>query len=246
MNLSTMTQEALTELYDKYIPQFDNTYKVEIFPNGNNHSIGNINLDNYICFHTTKVSFNGESLSLERDPVTKQFKLQNTNSFNRTNTLSLTWRECNGWEVKRYHDAWIGLIYDRNNDRYHSFPIDKNNNKTAQKVLYRNIRVTFPCQTSFSSKDKEAYIEFMDVLPNTSGSIELGYNTTSNIVSHTINYYVTDWSFSSNNEQEVISQEPSVSLNPQEERSNISAHQAYQWYQRMMYNREQIRQKYGI
>ena len=67
MNLSTMTQEALTELYDKYIPQFDNTYKVEIFPYGNSSSIKGINLDTYICFHATKVSFNGESLSLERD-----------------------------------------------------------------------------------------------------------------------------------------------------------------------------------
>ena len=82
MNLSTMTQEALTELYDNYIPQFDNTYKVEIFPYGNiSNSIDEINLDDYICFHTTKVSFNGESLSLERDSVTKQFKLKNTDSF---------------------------------------------------------------------------------------------------------------------------------------------------------------------
>lgn len=196
MNLSTMTRDALTELYDNYIPQFDNIYKVEIFPNGNNPSIADINLDKYICFHTTKVSFNGESLSLERDPVTKQFKLKNTDSFSRTNTLSLTWRECNGWEVKRYHDAWMGLIYDRKNDCYNSFPIDENNNENAQKKLYRNIRVTFPYyDTSLSSGAQEAYIQFLKVLPNTSGSIELGYSSTSNIISHTINYYVTDWDF---------------------------------------------------
>lgn len=198
MNLSTMTQEALTELYDKYIPQFDNTYKVEIFPYGNSSSIKGINLDidTYICFHATKVSFNGESLSLERDPVTKKFKLKNTDSFSRTNTLSLTWRECSGWKVKRYHDAWMGLIYDRENDCYNSFPINKPEEDTARNKLYRNIRVTFPYETSSSRDDREIYVDFLDVLPNTSGSIDVGYNSTSNIVSHTINYYVTDWKFS--------------------------------------------------
>lgn len=197
MNLSTMTQEALTELYDNYIPQFDNTYKVEIFPYGNiSNSIDEINLDDYICFHTTKVSFNGESLSLERDSVTKQFKLKNTDSFSRTNTLSLTWRECNGWKVKRYHDAWIGCIYDRKNDRYISYPVKESEGNTAKDILYRKIRITFPYNSSNLPREGEAYIEFLKVLPNTSGSIELGYNPTSNIVSHTINYYVTDWQFS--------------------------------------------------
>ena len=114
MNLYTSTNEALTEIYDSYYPQYDNLYTVEISsPSTEKISIEGFNLENYIKFHATKISFNGESLSLERDPITKRFKLKNTDSYSRTNTLDITWRECDGWKVKRYHDSWVGLIYNR-------------------------------------------------------------------------------------------------------------------------------------
>ena len=59
--------------------QYDNLYTVEISsPSTEEISIEGFNLENYIKFHATKVSFNGESLSLERDPITKRFKLKNT------------------------------------------------------------------------------------------------------------------------------------------------------------------------
>ena len=142
MDLDILTNEALIELYDNYTPQYSNLYKVEIFSNGYTTALDGINLKDYICFHTTKVLFNGESLSLDRDSVTKMFKLKNQDSYNRTNTLSLSWRECDGWKVKRYHDKWIGLIYDRKKDCYKSFDIKGEN--TASRLLYRKIRVTFP------------------------------------------------------------------------------------------------------
>lgn len=193
MDTNTFINEALIELYDNYTPQYDNLYKVEIFSNSSTTSIKGINLSNYISFHTTKVSFNGESLSLDRDNVTKNFKLKSSDSFSRTDTLSLTWRECDTWKVKRYHDNWIGLIYDRQKDCYKSFGLSPS--ESAKNRLYRKIRISFP-DTSNSSMEEDNYIEFSEVLPNTSGGIELGFNTTSNIISHTLNYYVTDWRFS--------------------------------------------------
>ena len=193
MDTNTFINEALIELYDNYTPQYDNLYKVEIFSNSNSTAIKGINLSNYISFHTTKVSFNGESLSLDRDNVTKNFKLKSSDSFSRTDTLSLTWRECDTWKVKRYHDNWIGLIYDRKKDCYKSFGLSPL--ESAKNKLYRKIRISFP-DTSNSSMEEDNYIEFYEVLPNTSGGIELGFNTTSNIISHTLNYYVTDWRFS--------------------------------------------------
>ena len=81
MYTNTFINEALIELYDNYTPQYDNLYKVEIFSNSNSTAIKGINLSNYISFHTTKVSFNGESLSLDRDNVTKNFKLKSSDSF---------------------------------------------------------------------------------------------------------------------------------------------------------------------
>lgn len=206
MNLYTSTNEALTEIYDSYYPQYDNLYTVEISsPSIEGTSIEGINLENYIKFHATKVSFNGESLSLERDPVTKRFKLKNKDSYSRTNTLEVTWRECDGWKVKRYHDNWVGLIYNRKDDHYWSqeVPLAGNiNNK-----IYRTITIAFPYemdrpvmrgQGSTNSENyfyKELQLRFYEVLPNTTGNISIGYSTTSNIVSHSLSYYVTDWEF---------------------------------------------------
>ena len=206
MNLYTSTNEALTEIYDSYYPQYDNLYTVEISsPSTEEISIEGFNLENYIKFHATKVSFNGESRSLERDPITKRFKLKNTDSYSRTNTLDITWRECDGWKVKRYHDSWVGLIYNRKDDHYWSqdVPLAGNlNNK-----IYRTITITFPYemnspirerQNSINSEDysyRELKLRFSEVLPNTTGNISVGYSTTSNIVSHSLSYYITDWDF---------------------------------------------------
>ena len=215
MDLDILTNEALIELYDNYTPQYSNLYKVEIFSNGYTTALDGINLKDYICFHTTKVLFNGESLSLDRDSVTKKFKLKNQDSYTRTNTLSLSWRECDGWKVKRYHDKWIGLIYDRKNDCYKSFDIKGEN--TASRLLYRKIRVTFPFNIKENPKE-EAYIDFFGVLPSNSGNISLEYNTTSSIMTHSIDYYVTDWGFSWDEEYTQESQD--IIINKKYEREN--------------------------
>ena len=220
MDLDILTNEALIELYDNYTPQYSNLYKVEIFSNGYTTALDGINLKDYICFHTTKVLFNGESLSLDRDSVTKKFKLKNQDSYNRTNTLSLSWRECDGWKVKRYHDKWIGLIYDRKNDCYKSFDIKGEN--TASRLLYRKIRVTFPFNIKENPKD-EAYIDFFGVLPSNSGNISLEYNTTSSIMTHSIDYYVTDWGFSWDEEYTQESQDTIINKKYERENSRFES-----------------------
>ena len=220
MDLDILTNEALIELYDNYTPQYSNLYKVEIFSNGYTTALDGINLKDYICFHTTKVLFNGESLSLDRDSVTKKFKLKNQDSYNRTNTLSLSWRECDGWKVKRYHDKWIGLIYDRKNDCYKSFDIKGED--TASRLLYRKIRVTFPFNIKENPKE-EAYIDFFGVLPSNSGNISLEYNTTSSIMTHSIDYYVTDWGFSWDEEYTQESQDTIINKKYERENSRFES-----------------------
>ena len=220
MDLDILTNEALIELYDNYTPQYSNLYKVEIFSNGYTTALDGINLKDYICFHTTKVLFNGESLSLDRDSVTKKFKLKNQDSYTRTNTLSLSWRECDGWKVKRYHDKWIGLIYDRKNDCYKSFDIKGEN--TASRLLYRKIRVTFPFNIKENPKE-EAYIDFFGVLPSNSGNISLEYNTTSSIMTHSIDYYVTDWGFSWDEEYTQESQDTIINKKYERENSRFES-----------------------
>ena len=220
MDLDILTNEALIELYDNYTPQYSNLYKVEIFSNGYTTALDGINLKDYICFHTTKVLFNGESLSLDRDSVTKKFKLKNQDSYTRTNTLSLSWRECDGWKVKRYHDKWMGLIYDRKNDCYKSFDIKGED--TASRLLYRKIRVTFPFNIKENPKE-EAYIDFFGVLPSNSGNISLEYNTTSSIMTHNIDYYVTDWGFSWDEEYTQESQDTIINKKYERENSRFES-----------------------
>ena len=220
MDLDILTNEALIELYDNYTPQYSNLYKVEIFSNGYTTALDGINLKDYICFHTTKVLFNGESLSLDRDSVTKMFKLKNQDSYTRTNTLSLSWRECDGWKVKRYHDKWMGLIYDRKNDCYKSFDIKGED--TASRLLYRKIRVTFPYNIK-ENPEGEAYIDFFDVLPSNSGNISLEYNTTSSIMTHSIDYYVTDWGFSWDEEYTQESQDTIINKKYERENSRFES-----------------------
>lgn len=189
-----VTNLELSELYTNYKPAFDNLYKVEIFSagsNSNDTSIDNINLENYICFHTYSVSFNGESLSLERDNVTKNFKLKNSNSYTRTDTLTLGWRENISWDVKQYHDNWLARFYDKENDCYISYNKDPDSDYSANVQLYRNIRVTLMNEEQDTSKYK--CVVFKKVLPNTTGGISLGWKESPSIVSHNINYYVTEW-----------------------------------------------------
>ena len=53
-------------------------------------------------------------------------------------------------------------------------------------------------QNSINSEDysyRELKLQFSEVLPNTTGNISVGYSTTSNIVSHSLSYYITDWDF---------------------------------------------------
>ena len=220
MDLDILTNEALIELYDNYTPQYSNLYKVEIFSNGYTTALDGINLKDYICFHTTKVLFFFFSLSLDRDSVTKKFKLKNQDSYTRTNTLSLSWRECDGWKVKRYHDKWIGLIYDRKKDCYKSFDIKGEN--TASRLLYRKIRVTFPFNIKENPKE-EAYIDFFGVLPSNSGNISLEYNTTSSIMTHSIDYYVTDWGFSWDEEYTQESQDTIINKKYERENSRFES-----------------------
>lgn len=189
-----VTNRELSELYTNYKPAYDNLYKVEIF-SADGYAfapgVNDINLTNYISFHTYSVSFNGESLSLERDALTKRFKLKTSNSYSRTDTLTLGWRENVSWEVKQYHDNWLAKFYNRETDNYISYDKEPESRNSANAQLYRNIRVTLMNEEQDESKYK--YVIFKNVLPNTTGGISLGWKETPSIVSHSITYYVTEW-----------------------------------------------------
>lgn len=180
--LGVENKDFIKNIYE-YSPAVNNLYKVEIFP----YSSEDItDLSNHLKFHSTNVDFNGESLSLKRNDITKRFQLESTLPYKRTDNLSITIRESDKWMIKKYHEKWLSCFYDRDNDCFIS--ADGINHKL--EFLYRKIRVTLPSSSSVTN-DKNV-ITFI-VLPSNSGDLKLGWGSSSKIVSHSIIYYVEDW-----------------------------------------------------
>lgn len=183
-----VTSSELSTIYNDYSPAFDNLYTVEIFHIGvPSTSRYQDDISTHIKFHAPSVQFGGESLSLIRNSITKKFQLSD-DEFTRVDKLSITWRESDDLRVKKYHDEWLRLFYDRENDYFLSYPY----NGIDKRYLYRDIEITLP----HNSGDKKEKFIFSDVLPNTSPGLSLSWKNNGGIISHSLDYYVTDWKLS--------------------------------------------------
>lgn len=189
---------AATEIY-KVNYAFNNLYTVEItVPTNENTSVNSLqvrdllpvginerkteDMNNYLKFQSPAVSFNGESLNLERNFATKKFQV---NNYSRSDTLNVTWREADDWRVKKYHEDWMGLIYNRNYDCYIS-----HDNPAG---IYRIITIKLGDHRG---------VRFYNVIPQNNGNIDLSWNTSPAVVSHSITYYIEDWEWLDNIEEE--------------------------------------------
>lgn len=175
----TPNSNTITEIYENYSPAFNNLYTVEIFALSNYDD----SIASYLRYHSPSVNFNGESLSLKRNEVTKKFSFEENGSYKRSDNLTITWRECDSWRVKKYHEEWLSKFYDRDKDCYRSYD-DK---ASAEVALYRILRVTFP-----KVINEKCTIKFR-ILPNNSGNVPLAWGTSPTIISHSMTYYVEDW-----------------------------------------------------
>lgn len=220
--MGTINSNNINSLYNDYNPAFDNLYTVEISTYSSSGKLGKgldskgtsgtrgeeLNLiGDYIKLHATAVQFNGESLQLERNEVTKNFQLSD-NAYTRTDTLSITWRESDEWIVKKYHDEWLSLFYNKEGDHYWSYPrtyssTEPNINVAGyvsleNKDIYRRFVITLPINKGGNSSSRyfENKVTFEYVLPNSSGGLNLGWKSKGDVVSHQMNYYVTKWEMS--------------------------------------------------
>lgn len=181
---------GINEIFDNVNYASKNLYTVEISNFNFTSEVLNSNedLSEYLKFQSPSISFKGESLDLIRNDVTKNFQLSDDgNSFKWTNELSITWRERDDWCVKKYHEAWINLIYNRKNDRYQSV-----DSFTLSK-LYKVITVTLPKSTT--NPDAKRIIKFYDVIPRNLGDLDLKWGTSADNVEHNITYYVKSWNW---------------------------------------------------
>lgn len=185
---------SISELYDTYKPAYSNIYEIFIF-NSKINNDDSLDLENYIKFHAVNVSIEGESLELTRNEVTKQFQLNDTQAFKRVDNITIQWREEEHWKVKKYHEQWLGMFYDKEHDCYMSY------SKSDRYKLYRTIKVILPHEGAFN-RDCDCLC-FYNVLPQNAPGLSLSWSPSASIVTHSLNYYVTNfgWSTYSNNEE---------------------------------------------
>lgn len=174
--------DGLTEIYQSSYA-FGNLYTVEIYNQGTtilSSDSGNDtdSMSQYLKFQSPSVSFNSESLNLERNDVTKKFQVRSSDAYAWTDELSITWREADDWRVKKYHEEWLDLFYDKSIDRYRS------HTDASSEGLYRNIKIKL---------DKGLLIVFYNVIPKNSGDFNFSWSDSPNVVSHQITYYVEHW-----------------------------------------------------
>lgn len=197
----SIDSSALTSIYNDYNPAYKNLYTVYIYPRSS--AVEDESIASHIKFHTLNVSFNGESLGLTRNAVTKKFQLNANNPYTWSDTLTITWRESDTWKVKKYHEDWLKLFYDKNNDCFLSYPTasaatNALNGHTVDS-LYRTIKITFPTSSKESNGGQGPLdtIVFNDVLPSNVGDFQFGWSSSPDIVTHSLKYFVCDWKWES-------------------------------------------------
>lgn len=194
-----ITASELTELYTKYNPAAKNLYTVQIYAT-NEETTAIEDVNDYLKFHATSVTFNGETFDLERNPITRKFQVRK-DAYKWSDELIINWREADDWRVRKYHEKWISLFYDRKKDCY------KSNDITTQQTknnLYRTFIITLPeskSSSGFNSIDKKLHrIKFKSVLPKNVGNLNLSWSSAPSFVEHSLSYYVEDWEWVADNE----------------------------------------------
>ena len=177
-NLSENLKSGINTVYN-FSPALSNLYTLKLYPViSSSDSLDSISMVPFFEYHSPKVDFNGESLTMKRNEVTKRFQLTE-NAYKRTETVSITLRESEKWEVKRYHEKWLAEFYNKENDYYISAI-----SETAAKKRFRILRIFLP---------KCEYCVKMLILPNNTGNLNLGWGASGSIITHNITYNVENW-----------------------------------------------------
>lgn len=172
--------DGMENIYKSFKPASKNLFEIEIYTTGSegedvNLGGGKFNteaISKYAKFHAVSVKIDDEYLSLKRNDLSKLFQVDGNESYVRANKLSIKWRESSDWEVRKYHEAWIGKIYNKEKDVYLSLT----------STPYRKIIIRLPEKYS---------LECSGILPKNIGNFELAWGKGSSIVEPQLDYYVT-------------------------------------------------------
>lgn len=173
------------QLFTSYSPAVDNLYTIEIYPKGSNVEASEIS--NYLRYHATSFTFEEEKLLLERHPVTKNFKVT-SEPYTWAGAFTITWREQDDWYVRKFHEEWLSKIYNKREGVFRS-KIDVND-------IYKDFKIILP--KSKKNTNSKSCLKLYDVLPSNIGGLQMQWNTTGNVVSRQLTYYVKEWEWVDN------------------------------------------------
>ena len=187
-----VSSNDINRIYE-YSPAFSNLYTLELtshdFEDINDYAVktvDEITLQKVFRYHSSKIDFGGESLTMKRNDVTKKFQFDGS-PFKRTDTITVTLRENERWAVKQYHDDWLNMFYNKDKDYYISYQVI--GKYFASDALFKDLRITLP------NCDRRLHLL---ILPNNTGGVNLGWGNSGTIITHSITYYVDSWEWEDN------------------------------------------------
>lgn len=209
----------LSIIYNDFQPAVKNLYCVSIFTYPSYYGSRSINSADESTFkessiseiaklHATSITFDGETLNLERSKSTKKFHINSSNAYALNDTLKIVWREDDKWSVKRFHEDWLKHFYDRETDKfisssftgyYEASQATKNAQNISKYAGYMSwngkvllFKVSF---SPDSTGNPQKIIRFNGVLPKNMSNFDFKWGKSPDIVTHNMEYYVESWSW---------------------------------------------------
>lgn len=161
---------------------YKNLYRVEVVEDNTTNN----EIYKYFQLNAIDVSFDSPTLTLERNIITKKFKVTSSETYKYPSTLSITWRENNNWDVRRFHQDWLNNIFNADKDAFKSYE----SSSDAAKKVYKNFKVIFP------EGNNSNYVLYLNnvILSNPTSALSFSWGSTGGIVTQKISYYVESWS----------------------------------------------------
>lgn len=169
----------ISTLYS-YEPALKNLYKIKVTGGSekDNKSLG-WSMGSETLLHAVSVDLPSDSLKLERNSVTKNFSLSDKGGYTWNDTLTIGWRETRDGAVRKMHQAWIGLFYNKEKDQYLSAE-----NSGERENRYKKFEITLP-------SGDVAICE--DVIPQNQWNLSLAWSNSPGLITYTIVYNVGYW-----------------------------------------------------
>lgn len=176
-----------TQAMKNWTPATDNLFEVRIVDNGSEFDIRQ-----YAILHCSKVRFAGSGVEFSRNKTTRKFQLE---SYQPADEVTITWRENKNLDVRRYHEEWQSLFYNREQD--HFISTGAKIAADARKKLLKRFAIAIqasPSKMDYTTEDfpTTRVLILEDVLPPMLPDLELDW-ANGNAVEYSMTYKVGSW-----------------------------------------------------